>query len=515
MSAKEAKSHHTTDPPPPVVVVLDSHEDADDYGCDDDDHPSPPKKKRAKNSTKTTTIDANDDGSDEGKDAHTKAGRRTRRTRGSKSFRPESDTLLDDMLHPLTVDDFLDDHFRHNAVHVDRRNLPRKMREGLVSIIRERYLFDLNVRKIFEETSSENVFLWLRPPPPSPSTPSSSSMSSPPPPPLDSVEISDPEIAHKLHVSGSHPAYCRAPPSLERLLVSSLLRSTGLGGGHYHPPHNDYGVAATLGGGTTLGRGEVELFVGTTTSSSNTTPTIPTPATSSSRSRGGGSKKTNGDGGGGKSGSSSRVAGGCTTGWHTDFQENFTIQLTGIKRWTLRRGRVRHPLRGTTPHFARVDGVVENQLKAARMCRPSEGGGDDDSTPTSTSPHFEGGYGFEYSENNAHGPEFTITMRPGDVLYFPAGMWHRVETLEYGVSMNVSLMGTTYAALVCEALQHLLVGGADGDGWREVVMTSRPPATTTGGGGRTDGGGTNATTMKTTSRGRREEGRTPRRRIGY
>jgi hypothetical protein len=128
-----------------------------------------------------------------------------------------------------------------------------------------------------------------------------------------------------------------------------------------------------------------------------------------------------------------------------------------------------------------MDGVVENQLKAARMCRPSGGGGGDDSTSTSTSHHFEGGYGFEYSENNAHGPEFAITMRPGDVLYFPAGMWHKVETLEYGVSMNVSLMGTTYATLVCEALQHLLVGGADGDAWREVVMTSRPPATTTGG----------------------------------
>lgn len=44
-----------------------------------------------------------------------------------------------------------------------------------------------------------------------------------------------------------------------------------------------------------------------------------------------------------------------------------------------------------------------------------------------------------------------------------------VETIEPGVSLNVSLMGTTYAALVCDALQHLLVSD---ERWREVV-TSR------------------------------------------
>ena len=84
-----------------------------------------------------------------------------------------------------------------------------------------------------------------------------------------------------------------------------------MGGGHYHPPH---GETVTLGGNTTLGRGEVELFI------SAAAP----PATS-------------------------KEHGKHTTGWHTDFQENFTIQLSGIKRWTLRRGRVRHPLRATTP----------------------------------------------------------------------------------------------------------------------------------------------------------------------
>ena len=39
-------------------------------------------------------------------------------------------------------------------------------------------------------------------------------------------------------------------------------------------------------------------------------------------------------------------------------------------------------------------------------------------------------------------------------------MWHRVKIVEPGMSLNTSLMGTTYAALACEALRYLIgVGG--------------------------------------------------------
>ena len=326
-------------------------------------------------------------------------------------------------------------------MHIQRSNgnRSRDQVDQMVHDICHNYLFDLDVRQIFRDTSSENVFLWLRPPPsptatsptkdpykdskmPSKATPSAPST-------LNSVEISDPETAYALHQTGLHSAYCRAPPILEHHLVSSLLRATGLGGGHYHSPHVP---SRTLGGGTTLGRGEVELFI------------------------------SGGGGVGGAERSTQHV-----TGWHTDFQENFTIQLSGVKRWTLRRGRVRHPLRGTTPHYARDASVVENQLKVARLscsgCRNSD---DDD-------VNFHGQYGYEYNDNNAFGPEQTITLHTGDVLYFPAGMWHKVETVEPGVSLNASLMGTTYAKLVCEALQHVMYGSDEG--WREIV-TSRPGA---------------------------------------
>ena len=334
------------------------------------------------------------------------------------TLRPESSKLLDGMLYPMTTEHFLKNHFRKDAVCINRKHNNEAGNEELVSYICETFLFGLNVKEIFAETSSENVFLWLRPPP----TKSDSKAA------LNSVEISDPDSAFALHQSGSHPAYCRAPPALEQLLVSSLLRATGLGGGHYHPPHAD---VVTIGGGTTLGRGEVELFISTSSLSSKC--------------------KDNGS-----------VKKSHLTGWHTDFQENFTIQLSGVKRWTLRRGRVRHPLRGTTPHYAREGSVIENQLKVARLSCMSGA--------SSTSDTRSSTYGFEYGENNADGPEMTITLHPGDCFYFPSGMWHKVETVEPGISLNVSLMGTTYAKLMSEALQHLMIGSDEG--WREIV-TSR------------------------------------------
>eukprot|EP00957_Ditylum_brightwellii_P164221 12502740-Ditylum_brightwellii.AAC.1 len=300
-------------------------------------------------------------------------------------------------------------HFRKDAVHIQRRPHSSQTATEMVSNITQNYLFDGDVRTIFAETSSENVFLWLRPPPPSPDTTTTNNT-------LNSVEIADSETAYALHKSGCHPAYCRAPPILEQHLVGSLLKATGLGGGHYHPPHLD---TVTLGGGTTLGRGEVELFLGAPTPHSfvaDKKKSVPTESKNH------------------------------TTGWHTDFQENFTIQLSGIKKWTLRRGTVRHPIRATTPHYSRDATVIENQLKLARLSCLSGNAVMDSSSETADSTRGKS-YGFEYGDNNAYGPEQTITLYPGDVFYFPSGMWHKVETIKEGISLNVSLMGTTYANL--------------------------------------------------------------------
>ena len=117
-----------------------------------------------------------------------------------------------------------------------------------------------------------------------------------------------------------------------------MLRDTGIGLGQYDPAGEKL---------TTLGRGEVETFIGTKNH---------------------------------------------VTDWHTDFQENFTIQLSGRKRWTLKQGTVKNPLRGTTPHYCSSEDVIENQIKAARL----------------TNPGFQ--FGKQDLDGNAFGKEVEIIM---------------------------------------------------------------------------------------------------------
>ena len=118
----------------------------------------------------------------------------------------------------------------------------------------------------------------------------------------------------------------------------------------------------------------------------------------------------------------------------------------------MKQGTVKHPMRGTTPHYRSSADVVENQIKAARL----------------SNPDYQ--FGKQDLNDNAFGDEIEVIMNAGDVLYFPAGMWHRVETLEEGVSINISLMGTTYASLFCRTLEHLLL---EKEEWREVICSHR------------------------------------------
>jgi len=295
-------------------------------------------------------------------------------------------SLLETMMYPLDSAAFLNNCFRKKAVQIKSNNHLR------AKYISQNYLFNLDPKEIFNETASDSVFLWI---PPSKKDESSNSGSRPfSAKALQSIEISDPDTAHLLHTRSNYASYCRAPPELEQPLVSYMLRDTGLGLGQYDPTDTKL---------TTLGRGEVETFIGTE---------------------------------------------GHLTDWHTDFQENFTIQLSGRKKWTLKQGSVHHPIRGTTPHYQSGADVIENQIKAARL----------------SNPDFL--FGKQDLDSNAFGEEAEIIMEPGDVLYFPAGMWHKVETLEYGISINISLMGSTYAKLICTSLEHILVQKEE---WREVI----------------------------------------------
>lgn len=282
--------------------------------------------------------------------------------------------LLEQMVAPSTC--FFTCIFRKKALCI--HNDPSRVANIITA------MHNLDTTAILNDTSSDHVFIWLKQPDGK----------------ISSLEIQDVDQAIALHNVG-HATYCRAPPSVEQPLVYNMLRGTGLGCGTYDP---------TGTSSTSLGRGEVEVFIGTNNH---------------------------------------------TTDWHYDFQENFTLQLSGSKRWTLQSSTIKYPLRGCTPHYASPD-TVESQLKAAHLSHPSFQFGTPDST-------------------NSVGPTETVTLTPGDMLYFPAGMWHRVETVEPGVSINISLMATNYAAVTAQAIQQLLLRD---NAWRETIVSG---PTSTGG----------------------------------
>jgi hypothetical protein len=234
---------------------------------------------------------------------------------------------------PMSEDAFLRDVFRQQAlcVHSSATNDESRRADRL---IRES-LGGLEVQRLFEATASEKVFIWVgdgttqshtagtssssngssssnessravhsRPGPPQGCLNASLNDLPAAPRPLQSVELEDPSAAAALHRAG-HSAYCRAPPGVEQSLVNHLLADTGLGCLSALETAPQEGTASNE---SALARGEVEMFFGTA---------------------------------------------GHVTDWHFDFQENFTVQLSGSKRWLLARSPIAHPLRGHTPHYAR------------------------------------------------------------------------------------------------------------------------------------------------------------------
>ncbi|RHY89979.1 hypothetical protein DYB35_004561 [Aphanomyces astaci] len=131
---------------------------------------------------------------------------------------------------------------------------------------------------------------------------------------------------------------------------------------------------------------------------------------------------------------------------HFDFMENFTVQVAGTKTWKLQPGNVAYPVRGCTPHY-KTQEVVEQQLKVHRLADPS----------------------FQYHPTFDNVSE--VTLSPGSVLYFPAGMWHRVECTEDSISMNLSMFPTPHADVVVDALRQVLL---QSDKWRRGVSYQTP-----------------------------------------
>eukprot|EP00941_MAST-03F_sp_MAST-3F-sp1_P001983 g1983.t1 len=143
---------------------------------------------------------------------------------------------------------------------------------------------------------------------------------------------------------------------------------------------------------------------------------------------------------------------GHTTDWHFDFMENFTFQLSGSKRWKFKKGPP-SPLRGCTPHYKEDVSVVEMQAKVHKLRSPN----------ASKIFHHKDDASVDYDE---------VVLKAGSVLYFPAGMWHRVECEEDSISINVSLKAPCWGDIVTSAFRQLLW---QDDAWRESVCVSMNP----------------------------------------
>lgn len=127
---------------------------------------------------------------------------------------------------------------------------------------------------------------------------------------------------------------------------------------------------------------------------------------------------------------------GNSTDWHFDFQENWTLQLKGRKKWLVRKG-MSNPIRGYTPHYNKDVDVLEQQMKIHKFC-------DSSFSPVNDSEGFRES---DYEE---------VIVSEGSVFYHPAGIWHRVECLEDSVSINISLISSTWADILSEASRQLL-----------------------------------------------------------
>eukprot|EP01138_Halocafeteria_seosinensis_P000620 gb/GECG01000635.1/.p1 GENE.gb/GECG01000635.1/~~gb/GECG01000635.1/.p1 ORF type:complete len:616 (+),score=74.62 gb/GECG01000635.1/:1-1848(+) len=222
---------------------------------------------------------------------------------------------------------------------------------------------------------------------------------------LDSIALDNPDHALTCYDAGAS-LYFRAPQEMADEFIPALSRAIGLEfGAFYQSPY----VSVTEEEGTvelqdvtdSQPKGEIETFV---------------------------------------------ARAGHVTDWHIDFMENFTIQLQGSKRWYLKRGNLTHVLRGATPHY-KPDDNVEQQIMLHRM------------QDSSFQFHNPQGF-FDPSRQDVE----CVVLHPGDILYFPAGTWHRVECVEDSISVNLSLVGTHWADIASNCVRQYL--------WRNDIFRS-------------------------------------------
>ena len=100
------------------------------------------------------------------------------------------------------------------------------------------------------------------------------------------------------------------------------------------------------------------------------------------------------------------------------------------------------PVRGCTPQWSTAGSGAHAVRSAAEQQSKLH------------AQHAAGGDGFECAPAASFFEDAEeVTLQPGPVLYVPAGMWHRVQCDDDSISINVSLMGASWADLVADALR--------------------------------------------------------------
>ena len=153
------------------------------------------------------------------------------------------------------------------------------------------------------------------------------------------------------------------------------------------------------------------------------------------------------------------VSGCHVTPWHFDAQDNFTVQLSGTKRWTVAASGITHPLANCHPATAAL-AALASDLKVTRSHSPSA------ALPPTPEALAAGGTSF--------------VLRPGSTMYLPAGTWHRVEAQDEAgsLSVNFSMAPARWVDLIAARLAPALWALPE---WRAPIVCSQSPAATRAG----------------------------------
>ena len=177
------------------------------------------------------------------------------------------------------------------------------------------------------------------------------------------------------------------------------------------------------------------------------------------------------------------VQGKHSTPWHFDGQENFTIQLVGTKRWRFCPSQVTDPLTNLHPSSTNITSIEDDikvhhsyctapldvqNVPGIRHYQQNEQTIKQTlaTNPTSTSSHNT--ISSPNTSQQPHDQVTTVVLRPGSILYVPAGWWHAVDSEddEGSLSMNFSISGGRWNDFFLRRFIQLLWNQPE---WRERI----------------------------------------------